>query len=101
MKIGNYSRNGKSRNGRKALDHDFKGKTITPFGVLNVKTKDLMLYFTRTKATADFIIDIIEDFWLSNKDCFLNIKTLIVNLDNEPKNSSHNSILTCYLFQIP
>ena len=90
MNIGNYSRNGKSRNGRKALDHDFKGKT-----------KDLMLYFTRTKATADFIIDIIEDFWLSNKNCFLNIKTLIVNLDNETKNSNHNSILTCYLFQIP
>ena len=91
VKIGNYSRNGKSRNGRKALDHDFKGKTITPFGILNVKTKDLMLYFTRTKSTADFIIDIIEDFWLSNKDSFSNIKTLIVNSDNGPENRSHRT----------
>ena len=91
VKIGNYSRNGKSRNGRKALNHDFKGKTITPFGILNVKTKDLMLYFTRTKSTADFIIDIIEDFWLSNKDSFSNIKTLIVNSDNGPENRSHRT----------
>jgi hypothetical protein len=91
VKIGNYSRNGKSRNGRKALDHDFKGETITPFGILNVKTKDLMLYFTRTKATSDFIIDIIEDFWVINKESFSNIKTLIVNSDNGPENSSHRT----------
>ena len=53
--------------------------------------KNLMLYFTRTKATSDFIIDIIEDFWLSNKESFSNIKTLIVNSDNGPENSSHRT----------
>ena len=91
VKIGNYSRNGKSRNGRKALDHDFKGKTITPFVVLSVKTKDLMLYFTKTKATSDFIVDTIEDFWLSNIHNFSKIQTLIVNSDNGPENNSHRT----------
>jgi hypothetical protein len=91
VKIGNYSRNGKSRNGRKALDHDFAGETITPFGILNVKNKDLSLYFTRTKITADFIVDTIEDYWLSNKKDFLKVQTLIVNSDNGPESSSHRT----------
>jgi transposase len=91
VKIGNYSRNGKSRNGRKALDHDFRGNTITPFGILNVKNKDLMLYFTKTKVTSDFIVDILEDFWLSNIYAFPKVQTLIINSDNGPENSSHRT----------
>ena len=91
VKIGNYSRNGKSRNGRKALDHDFQGKTITPFGILNVKNDDLMLYFTRTKTTADFIVDTIEDYWLSNKDSFSKVRTLIINSDNGPESNSRRT----------
>ena len=91
VKIGNYSRNGKSRNGRKALDHDFSGENTTPVGVFNVKNKDLGLYFTNTKSTADFIVDILEDFWLTNKDIFLNTQTLVLNSDNGPENSSHRT----------
>lgn len=91
VKIGNYSRNGKSRNGRKALDHDFKGKTITPFNLLNVLTNDLHTYFTRTKVTADFIVDILEDYWLSNKDAVSKVKTLILNSDNGSESNSHRT----------
>jgi hypothetical protein len=91
VKIGNYSRNGKSRNGRKALDHDFKGKTITPFGLLNMFSKDLVLYFTKFKVTSDFIVDILEDYWLNNIDKFSKIKTLVLYLDNGPENSSRRT----------
>ena len=91
VKIGNYSRNGKSRNGRKALDHDFKGESITPFGILNVKSKDLALYFTKTKTTADFIVDILEDYWVSNIASFSKIKTLILNSDNGSESNSHRT----------
>jgi len=91
VKIGHYSRNGKSRNGRKALDHDFKGETITPFGILDVKRKDLMLYFTKTKSTSDFIVDILEDYWLSNIYAFSKVKTLIINSDNGPESNSHRT----------
>jgi transposase len=91
VKIGNYSRNGKSRNGRKALDYDFKGETITPFGILDVKKNDLMLYFTKTKSTSDFIVDILEDFWLDNVYAFSKVKTLIINSDNGPESSSRRT----------
>lgn len=91
VKIGNYSRNGKSRTGRKALDHDFKGETIIPFGVLNTKSKELMLYFTKTKATSDFIVDIIEDYWLSGRNDISKIKTLMIDLDNGPENNSRRT----------
>lgn len=91
VKIGNYSRNGKSRNGRKALDHDFKGKTMTPFGILNLDTQELAHYFTKSKATADFIVDILEDYWESNKDAYSSIKTIILYVDNGPEGSSRRT----------
>lgn len=91
VKIGNYSRNGKSRNGRKALDHDFKGKTITPFGILNMDTQDLAHYFTKSKLTADFIVDVLEDYWESNKEAYAHIKTLILYVDNGPESSSRRT----------
>jgi transposase len=91
VKIGNYSRNGKSRNGRKALDHDFKGKIMTLFGILNLNTQELAHYFTKSKATSDFIVDILEDYWESNIEAFLNIKTLILYVDNGPENSSRRT----------
>lgn len=91
VKIGNYSRNGKSRNGRKALDHDFKGDTITPFGILDVKNDDLALYFTRSKTTADFIVDVLEDYWLSNRSKFSNIQTIMIDSDNGSECNSHRT----------
>jgi hypothetical protein len=91
VKMGNYSRNGKSRNGRKALDHDFKGETLTPFGILNKNTQDLAHYFTKSKVTADFIVDVLEDYWKSNIEDFSNIKTLILYADNGPENSSRRT----------
>lgn len=91
VKIGNYSRNGKSRNGRKALDHDFKGETMTPFGILNFWTQKLALYFTKSKVTADFIVDVIEDYWLSNIADFSKIKTIILYSDNGPESNSRRT----------
>ena len=37
---------------------------------------------TPPKITADFIVDTIEDYWLSNKKDFSKVQTLIVNSDN-------------------
>lgn len=91
VKIGNYSRNGRSRNGRKALDHDFKGETMTPFGILNMDTQELAHYFTKSKVTADFIVDVLEDYWESNKESDTNIKTLILYIDNGPESSSRRT----------
>ena len=52
VKVGGYSRKGKSRVRKKADDHDFKAKEIlTPYGLLLPRYDDLWLYFTTSRVT--------------------------------------------------
>jgi len=46
------------------------------------------LYFTESKVTSDFIVDILEDFWLDQRHRFGQIQTLVINQDNGPQNNS-------------
>ena len=52
---------------------------------------ELFLYFTESKTTSDFIVDIIEDFWQSQRHRFSHIQTLVLNQDNGPENHSHRT----------
>ena len=47
----------------------------------------LFLYFTESKVTSDFIVDILGDFWKSEEGRFSEIKTLLINQDNGGENS--------------
>jgi len=47
--------------------------------------KETSLYFTESKVTADFIVDILIDYWSSNKERFNHIDTLVLNADNGPE----------------
>lgn len=92
VKIGDYSRGGTSRVAVKAVDHDFSKVFVTPFGILDVTAEQVALSFTKTKVTADFMVDEIERYWISSgyatsKD----IDTLIINSDNGPENSSRRT----------
>ncbi len=49
------------------------------------------MYFTDSKITSDFIVDILEDFWQSEKSRFNQIKTLVINQDNGPENHSRRT----------
>lgn len=40
---------------------------------------------------SDFIVDILEDFWLEQKHRFSDIQTLLLNQDNGPQNSSRRT----------
>nr|WP_132766838.1 hypothetical protein [Tepidibacillus fermentans] len=60
VKIGPFSRGGKSRTNTQAVDHDFGNEFITPFGILDVSNNQLHLEFTKSKMTADFMVDAIE-----------------------------------------
>jgi hypothetical protein len=92
FKIGDFSRGGKNRIPTKAADHDFKPKTVvTPYGILIPEFDELFLYLTESKITSDFIVDTLEDFWVSQKHRFTNIKTLVINQDNGPENHSHRT----------
>jgi transposase len=73
-------------------DHDFFPKTsVTPYGIFLPELDELFLYFTESKATSDFIVDIFEDFWLSQRWRFPEIKTLLINQDNGGQNSSRRT----------
>jgi hypothetical protein len=73
--IGNLSRGGKSRQGEEALDHDFAPESkLTPFGIFRPDTSETWLYFTSGPATADFMVDRLQELWPGLK------KTVILHI---------------------
>ncbi|WP_448270155.1 ISAzo13 family transposase [Nostoc sp. DSM 114159] len=92
VKIGSFDRGGKSRAKVEADDHDYHPKTtVTPYGIFLPELDELFLYFTESKVTSDFIVDILEDFWMSEKHRFSHVETLLLNQDNGPENSSRRT----------
>jgi len=90
--VGPFSRRGRSRTGTKAADHDFKPEaTLTPFGIFLPQYDDLWLYMACSKVTSDFIADRLEQWWQEVRLRFLNVKTLVINLDNGPENHSRRT----------
>ena len=87
VKIGDFSRGGKSRVNRKALDHDFSDKYITPFGIMDVKADTVDIYLAESKVTADFMADRIEEHW-DNRNSKSSENVLVLDSDNGPENSS-------------
>lgn len=92
IRVGDYSRGGLTRIVVRALDHDFNPKEkMIPFGIYLPQYHEVYLYFTNSKLTSDFIADCLEDFWLSQRDRFPQVKTLLLNLDNGPENNSRRT----------
>ena len=90
VKVGEYSRGGASRVQVYANDHDFGDEFIVPFGIMNVKEKTTSIYLSETKATADFMVDRLEEYWIENGHSGTG-KTLLLNADNGPENSSRRT----------
>jgi len=92
VKIGLFSRGGRSWVEVKAADHDFKpDATLTPFGILLPGSQDLFLYFARSRLTSDFIVDVLEQWWDGVRSQFPRVRTLLINQDNGPENQSHRT----------
>lgn len=89
VKIGEFSRGGKSRSVVRAIDHDFSAKQVTPFGILDMSKDQVEITLTESKVTADFIVDTIQNYWCMHyagtKD------TLIIHSDNGSENNSHRT----------
>jgi transposase len=88
LKIGEFSRGGRSRQAQKALDHDFEPSTkMTPFGIFLPQYSQSFLSFTEGSATADFMIDSLVRIWprILKEHA---PKRLVINLDNGPENST-------------
>ena len=92
VRVGDYSRGGQSRVMVKAADHDFKPDVkLTPFGIFLPQQDELYLYFTASKLTSDFMVDCLADCWISLRERFPQVKTLVLNLDNGPENHSRRT----------
>ena len=92
VKIGNFSRGGKTRADVEGNDHDFKpDEKITPSGIFLPELDELFYYFTTSKVTSDFMVDVLEDWWLEHQKRFPQVKTLLLNQDNGPENHSRRT----------
>jgi transposase len=90
--IGPFARHGYSRVGTKAVDHDFKPEgRLTPFGLFLPALDELDIVFTNSKVTADFIVDVLQDWWQRHRERFGHVKRLVLNLDNGPENQGIRS----------
>jgi hypothetical protein len=64
VKIGEYSRGGKTRGDNKAADHDMGcQEKYTPFGIVNEDSGELYLTFGSSAKTSDFIVDALQAWW--------------------------------------
>lgn len=91
VNISEFSRNGKSRDreAKKAADHDMNPESkLVPYGILNVFSGLLTIFFGTSCETSDFIVDCIEIWWDQTKESYMNIKELVINLDNGPNSAS-------------
>jgi len=92
VKVGCFSRGGKNRVDTEACDHDFKPTAkVTPYGIFLPQLDELFLYFTTSKLTSDFIVDVLEAWWLEHRERFPEVKTLLLNQDNGPENHSRRT----------
>ena len=92
VKIGPFSRGGKSRVAVKAADHDFEaaGK-VTPVGIFLPAFDELFLYAVTSKVTSDCLVDRLAQWWARVRARFAHITTLVLNLDNGPENHSRRT----------
>ncbi|KYH30454.1 rhodopirellula transposase [Clostridium tepidiprofundi DSM 19306] len=90
VKIGQFSRGGKSRVLVTAADHDFGDEYLTPFGILDVTNDKVDLSFTKSKVTADFMVDAIKAYLIRN-NYHVTKDTITINADNGPENNSRRT----------
>ncbi len=91
VKIGEFSRNGKSRDreAKKAGDHDMNPEMkLVPYGILEVLSGMFFIFFGTSFETSDFIVDCLEMWWEKAQKNYLDITELVINLDNGPNSAS-------------
>lgn len=92
VKVGPFSRGGRSRVVVKAADHDFQpDATVTPVGILLPAWDELYVYGVTSKVTSDCLVDRLVQWWESVRHRFSHITTLVINLDNGPENHSRRT----------
>ena len=87
VKVGKFSRGGKSRVEVEAYDHDSGDEYVVPFGIMDVKQKTVEISLSETKVTADYMVDRLDEYWMA-KGYSGSGKSLLLNADNGSENNS-------------
>lgn len=86
VKVGPFSRRGRSRVPVRAADHDFQPEaTVTPVGLFLPEQDHLFLYGVTSKVTSDCLVDCLERWWQDYAATAPGVRTLLLNLDNGPE----------------
>jgi DDE family transposase len=100
VRVGPFSRKGRSRVPVAAADHDFQPEaTVTPVGLLLPDLDELFLYAVTSRVTSDCLVDRLAQWWAAVRERFAHITTLVLNLDNGPENHSHRTQFVARLVQ--
>ena len=92
VKVGPFSRGGRSRVAVAAADHDFQpDATVTPIGLLLPATDELFLYGVTSAVTSDCLVDCLTRWWEATRERFAHVTTLVIDLDNGPENHSRRT----------
>ena len=92
VKVGPFSRGGKSRVLLQAADHDFEATArVTLVGIFLPTTDELCVSGVTSKVTSDCLVDRLEEWWESVRERFGHIRMLVLNLDNGPENHSRRT----------
>ena len=92
VKVGPFARGGKSRARIAAVDHDFQPEaTVTPVGIFVPSLDELFVYGVTSKVTSDCLVDRLAQWWEAVRERFVQITTLVINLDNGPENHSRRT----------
>ena len=94
VKLGEFSRGGRLRclEAVKALDHEMgECEILIPFGILEVKQKQLNVVYGDSLETSDFIVDGLERWWRYRKRNYRDMTSLQIDLDNGPEIESYRT----------
>ncbi len=64
---------------------------MTPIGIFLPASDEFFLYGVTSKVTSDCLVDRLIQWWESVKERFVQIKMLVINLDNGPENHSRRT----------
>jgi hypothetical protein len=89
VKIGDFSRGGRTRGDPHACDHDMGGhEKYIPCGIVDEDTGQLSITFGSSYKTSDFIVDTLEARWAALDEAEQAASELVqIKMDNGPESS--------------
>jgi Rhodopirellula transposase DDE domain len=102
VKIGEFSRGGRTRGDNRASDHDMGcEEKYVPCGIVDEESGELALTFGSSYKTSDFIVDVIDAKWEARAEQEQTETSLIqIKMDNGPESSGRRTQFLSRMVQL-